>query len=81
VCVISAARNGREVEHFRGEAEGVILREARGAMGFGYDPLFWSPSLAKTFAELTPDEKALVSHRGEALRKFLAWAREENAPK
>jgi len=50
-------------------------------MGFGYDPLFWSPSLAKTFAELTPDEKALVSHRGEALRKFLAWAREENAPK
>lgn len=79
VCVISAARDGREVAHFRGEAEGLILREKRGAMGFGYDPLFWFPSLAKSFAELTPDEKALVSHRGEALRKFLAWAREQNA--
>jgi XTP/dITP diphosphohydrolase len=81
VCVISAARNGREVAHFRGEAEGVILREAKGKLGFGYDPLFLVPSLAKTFAELTPREKALVSHRGEALRKFLEWAREQSAQK
>jgi XTP/dITP diphosphohydrolase len=77
VCVISAARDGKEVGHFRGEAEGVVLREARGAMGFGYDPLFFMPSLAKTFAELAPDQKALVSHRGEALRKFLEWARQQ----
>ena len=75
VCVISAAQDGREVAHFRGEARGVILREARGDKGFGYDPLFYFPSLAKSFAELTSDEKALVSHRGDALRKFLAWAR------
>jgi XTP/dITP diphosphohydrolase len=75
VCVISAARGGREVAHFRGEAKGVILHEARGDMGFGYDPLFYFPSLGKSFAELTPDEKALVSHRGDALRKFLDWAR------
>ncbi len=75
VCVISAARDGREVAHFRGEAAGVILREARGGMGFGYDPLFYIPALAKSFAELAPEEKALVSHRGEALRKFLEWAR------
>ena len=81
VCVISAARDGREVAHFRGEAEGVILREARGVLGFGYDPLFLVPSLAKTFAELTPAEKALVSHRGEALRKFLEWARAQDAQK
>ncbi len=75
ICVISAARDGREVAHFRGEAVGVILREARGGMGFGYDPLFYVPALAKSFAELAPEEKALVSHRGEALRKFLEWAR------
>ncbi|MGA3125510.1 MAG: RdgB/HAM1 family non-canonical purine NTP pyrophosphatase [Candidatus Korobacteraceae bacterium] len=76
VCVISAARDGREVAHFRGEAAGVILREARGSMGFGYDPLFYFPSLGKSFAELTSKEKASVSHRGEALRKFLEWARQ-----
>lgn len=75
VCVIAAARDGLEVAQFRGEAEGVILREARGSMGFGYDPLFYVSSLAKSFAELTPDEKALVSHRGAALRRFLEWAR------
>lgn len=79
VSVISAARDGREVAHFRGEAAGVLLHEARGAMGFGYDPLFYFPSLEKSFAELTPAEKALVSHRGKALRKFLEWAREANS--
>ena len=77
VCVLSAARDGREVAHFRGEARGVILREARGTMGFGYDPLFYLPELAKSFAELTPAEKAAVSHRGAALRKFLEWARQQ----
>jgi XTP/dITP diphosphohydrolase len=75
VCVISAARDGREVVHFRGAAEGSILREARGRAGFGYDPLFYFPALGKTFAELTPTEKAQVSHRGAALAKFLQWAR------
>lgn len=73
VCVISLARNGREVASFRGEASGLILREARGTQGFGYDPLFYFPSLDKTFAELTPEEKASVSHRGAAFRKVLAW--------
>ena len=43
VCVISAAQDGHEVAHFRGEAEGVILHEARGDKGFGYDPLFLLP--------------------------------------
>ncbi len=75
ICVISAARDGREVASFRGEAAGVILREARGGMGFGYDPLFYLPALGKSFAELAPEEKAQVSHRGEALRRFLEWAR------
>jgi XTP/dITP diphosphohydrolase len=75
VCVISAARDGREVRHFRGEALGIILREPRGTNGFGYDPYFYFPALAKSFAELTAAEKAQVSHRGAALRSFLEWAR------
>jgi XTP/dITP diphosphohydrolase len=81
VCVISAARDGREVVHFRGEVQGVILREARGGMGFGYDPLFYFPSLGKSFGELSPDEKARVSHRGAALRMFLEWARRTDDPR
>jgi XTP/dITP diphosphohydrolase len=78
VCVISVAKDGREVAQFRGEAEGVLLREARGHDGFGYDPLFYFPELEKTFAELAPEEKAKVSHRGEAFRKFLEWCRKGN---
>jgi XTP/dITP diphosphohydrolase len=73
VCVISVARNGKEIAHFRGEAEGVLLREARGNEGFGYDPLFYFPSLEKSFGELAPEEKARVSHRGAAFRQFLGW--------
>jgi XTP/dITP diphosphohydrolase len=64
------------VARFRGEARGVILREVRGTMGFGYDPLFFVPALGKSFAELTSEEKAQVSHRGAALRNFLQWARQ-----
>jgi XTP/dITP diphosphohydrolase len=81
VCVISAARDGREVAHFRGEAEGVILHEGRGGMGFGYDPLFWFPPLGRSFGELSLDEKARVSHRGAALRRFLEWASQADEPR
>jgi XTP/dITP diphosphohydrolase len=73
VCVISVARNGKEIAHFRGEAEGVLLREARGNEGFGYDPLFYFPSLEKSFGELASEVKARVSHRGAAFRQFLGW--------
>jgi XTP/dITP diphosphohydrolase len=52
-----------------------MLRQPRGSGGFGYDPLFYFPSLGKTFAELTSEEKAAVSHRGAAFRKFLEWFR------
>lgn len=74
VCIISAARDGAEVAHFRGEAHGTILRTPRGTQGFGYDPLFFFPPLGKSFAELSAQEKAAVSHRGAAFRKFLEWA-------
>ena len=73
VCVIAAARDGRTLKTFRGTAEGWILPEPRGRHGFGYDPLFFFPPLARSFGELTAEEKAAVSHRGEAFRKFLEW--------
>ena len=73
VCVIAAARDGRTLATFRGVAEGVILDHLRGTSGFGYDPMFYFPQVQKTFAELTPEEKAVYSHRGAAFRSFLEW--------
>ncbi|HZU42857.1 MAG TPA: RdgB/HAM1 family non-canonical purine NTP pyrophosphatase [Terriglobales bacterium] len=73
VCVIAAARDGKTLATFRGEASGVILQEPRGSGGFGYDPLFYFAELKKTFGELGAEEKAAVSHRGKAFREFLAW--------
>jgi XTP/dITP diphosphohydrolase len=73
VCVIAAARDGKILGEFRGQAQGVILDAPRGHNGFGYDPLFYFPSIQKTFAELSAGEKAQYSHRGAAFRKFLDW--------
>jgi XTP/dITP diphosphohydrolase len=75
VCVIAAARDGQTLNTFRGQAEGLLLDFPRGSHGFGYDPLFYFPSIQKTFAELTPGEKAQYSHRGAAFRQFLDWYR------
>lgn len=76
VCLIAVARDGKLLSAFRGEATGRILCEPRGTGGFGYDPLFYFPNLKKTFAQLSPEEKAKVSHRGQAFRHFLAWAKD-----
>lgn len=73
VCVLAAARNGKTLVTFRGTAEGIILESPRGNNGFGYDPLFYFPQIRKTFAELSPEEKAGYSHRGSAFRQFLDW--------
>jgi XTP/dITP diphosphohydrolase len=73
VCVIAAARDGRTLAVFRGQAEGVILDHPCGSNGFGYDPLFFFSPIQKTFAELTAEEKAEYSHRGAAFREFLRW--------
>ena len=75
VCLIAAARDGKTLATFRGEASGTILHEPRGTGGFGYDPLFYFAGLKKTFGELLAEEKAAVSHRGKAFREFLAWIR------
>jgi XTP/dITP diphosphohydrolase len=51
--------------------DGQILESPRGSGGFGYDPVFYFPSLKKTFAELLPEQKNQCSHRGKAFRKLL----------
>ena len=51
----------------RGTIEGIIGYEERGTNGFGYDPIFFLPEYGKTTAELSPEEKNKISHRGRAL--------------
>jgi len=75
VCWIAAARDSRTLAVFEAKAEGIILESPRGTNGFGYDPLFYFPQVRKTFAELSAEEKAKYSHRGEAFRKFLEWCK------
>ena len=50
--------------------EGVIAKKIAGENGFGYDPIFFLPQFGKTSAQLLPEEKNKVSHRGKALRKM-----------
>ena len=68
-AVCCAFPNGDTVTA-RGECAGTLAYAPKGADGFGYDPVFFVPGLKKTFAELTPQEKNAVSHRGAALREF-----------
>ena len=75
VCVLALARAGKTVATFAGHAPGRILEAERGAQGFGYDPLFYSPAAGRTFAELGPEGKAACSHRGQAARALLEWMR------
>jgi len=58
-----------EMFTFKGTCEGEISRKARGKYGFGYDPIFFLPQLGKTVAQLKPEEKDKISHRGKALKK------------
>lgn len=68
VCAIAAVLpDGRELT-VRAAIEGRIGYEEKGESGFGYDPIFYVPELGKTTAELTGEEKNLVSHRGKALQ-------------
>jgi XTP/dITP diphosphohydrolase len=72
VCVAALATPGGAVATARGECAGEILASPRGGGGFGYDPVFFYPPLGRTFAELTDEEKARVSHRGLAVRAARA---------
>jgi XTP/dITP diphosphohydrolase len=72
-CVLVLLRHAGDPQPLiaEGEWQGEIAHEARGQNGFGYDPLFWLPSLNKMSAELSRDEKHAVSHRGKALKVLL----------
>ena len=60
-----------------GECKGEIIQEARGGGGFGYDPVFLVSGTDKTMAQLTSEEKNSISHRGEALKKFVLQLQKE----
>ena len=76
VCVITMVTPEGQVIQARGEIHGELTREARGENGFGYDPIFFYPPLGKTTAELSPEEKNEVSHRGNALKLFYEKMKE-----
>jgi XTP/dITP diphosphohydrolase len=71
VCALALTNGQGEVlGTWEGRAEGRILPAPRGQGGFGYDPVFLYEPVGKSFAEMTGEEKAAVSHRGQALRRF-----------
>jgi XTP/dITP diphosphohydrolase len=65
--VIAIAWSISDIDVVEGRVEGVIAAEKAGNSGFGYDPVFYYPPVAKTFAQMTLEEKNAVSHRGRAL--------------
>jgi XTP/dITP diphosphohydrolase len=68
-CVIAIATPEGKVELCSGQCEGTITFAPKGDKGFGYDPVFYLPELGKTMAELPPEEKNKISHRGRAAAK------------
>jgi XTP/dITP diphosphohydrolase len=82
VCALAYAEPGGRVHVVEGRCEGELASEPRGSGGFGYDPAFVPDDRhdGRTMAELTPDEKDAISHRGRAARAFLAWLEEDGRP-
>ncbi len=78
VCAIAAAFPDGTTVTRRGTIEGRIGYEERGENGFGYDPIFYLPEKGKTTAELSPEEKNSISHRGNALRLIKEVIEEKN---
>ena len=76
VSVITCCFPNGDVLTARGECPGTIAFAPMGEGGFGYDPVFFLPKLKKTFAQLAPEEKNAISHRGRALEAFQAKLKE-----
>ena len=70
VCSLCCAFPNGDVLTAEGTCEGTILSAPRGENGFGYDPIFYLPEYKKSTAELSPEEKNALSHRGRALRQM-----------
>jgi XTP/dITP diphosphohydrolase len=75
VCALAYVDPGGAEELFEGRCEGTLAERPRGSGGFGYDPAFVPDDTGdgRTMAELPPEEKAAISHRGRAARAFLDW--------
>ena len=76
VCVITFITPEGKVIQARGEIHGELTREPKGENGFGYDPIFFYPPFGKTTAEVSPEQKNAVSHRGVALQIFYEKMKE-----
>jgi XTP/dITP diphosphohydrolase len=74
-CVISLIIDGKEFQ-FEGIVNGVIIKEKRGTTGFGYDPIFVPDGFQHSFAEMAPEEKNSISHRGNAVEKLVKFLKE-----
>ena len=72
-CHLAVVAPHGDEEVFVGEIRGTILRDRRGKNGFGYDPVFLPTGYEQTTAEMSGEEKAAISHRGNAMRRFLEW--------
>ena len=75
ICTLALARRDHLLALFSDSVEGRVLDTPRGSGGFGYDPLFFLPERGCTTAELSPEEKNRLSHRGKAFRKLLLYLR------
>jgi XTP/dITP diphosphohydrolase len=73
VCALALARADDVIWETTGIVEGQVLLPACGNGGFGYDPIFYYPAFGRTLAEVTAEEKAAVSHRGQAFRALRAY--------
>jgi XTP/dITP diphosphohydrolase len=69
-CHITCCFPNGDVLDAEGTCQGTVAFVPMGEGGFGFDPVFFVPSLKKTFAQLTAEEKNVISHRGNALRTF-----------
>ncbi len=69
-CVLAVAAPGIETVTVDGSCEGIITTERLGTEGFGYDPIFYVPKYERTMAQMTPEEKGAISHRGQAIKKL-----------
>ena len=73
ICVLVLAHKQKLIALFSDSVEGRMLTAPRGTSGFGYDPVFFYEPLGKSFAEISREEKNLVSHRGKAFRKLIEF--------
>lgn len=78
VCALALVEPGGEERLFVESCEGLIIKELRGAQGFGYDPIFLYEPAGLTFAEMDRETKNQVSHRGRALRRLAEFLTERS---